>query len=94
MRRVARSESAALTKTHCGIPKGIRPFGALLPPLLGAGQEVAIRIAPRVVRRTKDRKLNFKQLLLRSARPRWVCLGKSFYFLRLPLVVAKLEAQH
>ena len=41
MRRVARSESVALTKTHCGFPKGSRPFGALLPPLLGACQEVA-----------------------------------------------------
>ena len=29
LRRVARSESVALTKTHCGVPKGIRPFGPL-----------------------------------------------------------------
>jgi hypothetical protein len=26
---------------RCGFPKGIRPFGAFLPPLLGACQEVA-----------------------------------------------------
>ena len=37
---------------------------------------------------------SFPHLGRMSARPRWVCLGKSFYFLRLPLVVAKLEAQH
>ena len=30
---------------HCGFPKGIRPFGALLPPLLGARQEVASKTA-------------------------------------------------
>ena len=29
-----------------------------------------------------------------SARPRWVCSGKSPCFPRLPLVLAKLEAQH
>jgi len=29
-----------------------------------------------------------------SARPRWVCFGSNLCFPRLPLVVAKAEAQH
>ena len=35
---------AAPAKTHCGNPKGIRPFGAFLPPLLAAQQEVASKL--------------------------------------------------
>ena len=37
---------------------------------------------------------NFLHLGRMSARPRWVCFGKTLCFLCLPLVLAKLEAQH
>ena len=41
-----RSGKIHFAVARCGFPKGSRPFGALLPPLLGARQEVAIVPSP------------------------------------------------